>query len=205
VGTVPPRWAPYKERRDREYLTPKEVERLIAAARARGRRYGLRDATMILVAFRHGLRVSELCALRLDQIDFQNGKLHVRRLKNGMPSVHLMGGEELRALRALKRDDAAGRFVFMTERGAPMTRHGFGKLVARLSEVAKFQFGVHPHMLRPRHRLQARERRARHAIAAALPGAQKHHAHGTVYGSVAGAFQELLGGLTERRRGRKVA
>src|SRR5205814_7590926 len=60
-GTVPPRWSPYRERRPREYLTPKEVERLIAAARDRGRRYGLRDATMILVAFRHGLRVSELC------------------------------------------------------------------------------------------------------------------------------------------------
>jgi type 1 fimbriae regulatory protein FimB/type 1 fimbriae regulatory protein FimE len=148
LGTVPPRWAPYKERRDREYLTPKEVERLIAAARSRGRRYGLRDATMILVAFRHGLRASELCTLRWDQIDFQNGKLHVRRLKNGMPSVHLIGGEELRALRALKRDDAAGRFVFMTERGAPMTRHGFGKLLARLGEAANFQFRVHPHMLR---------------------------------------------------------
>jgi type 1 fimbriae regulatory protein FimB/type 1 fimbriae regulatory protein FimE len=103
---------------------------------------------MILVAFRHGLRVSELCLLRWDQIDFQNGKLHVRRLKNGMPSVHLIGGEELRALRALKRDDAAGRFVFMTERGAPMTRAGFGKMLARLGDAAKFQFRVHPHMLR---------------------------------------------------------
>jgi len=147
-GTVPPRWTPYKERRDREYLTPKEVERLIAAAKARGRRYGLRDATMILVAFRHGLRVSELCTLRWDQIDFQNAKLHVRRLKNGMPSVHLIGGEELRALRALHRDDQAGRFVFMTERGAPMTPAGFRKLLARLGMAAKFQFGVHPHMLR---------------------------------------------------------
>ena len=148
LGTVPPRWAPYKTRRDREYLTQKEVERLIAAAKARRRRYGLRDATMILVAFRHGLRVSELCMLRWDQIDFANGKLHVRRLKNGMPSVHLIGGEELRALRALKRDDAAGRYVFLSERGAPMTRAGFGKMLARLGNAAKFQFRVHPHMLR---------------------------------------------------------
>ena len=71
LGTVPPRWAPYKTRRDREYLTPKEVERLIDAAKKRGRRYGLRDATMILVAFRHGLRVVELCSLTWDQIDFR--------------------------------------------------------------------------------------------------------------------------------------
>src|SRR5438128_747329 len=101
-GTVPPRWSPYHERRPREYLTPKEVERLSGAAKSRGRRYGLRDATMILVAFRHGLRVSELCSLTWDQIDFGHGLMHVRRVKNGMPSVHQIGGEELRALRALK-------------------------------------------------------------------------------------------------------
>ena len=100
MGTVPPRWAPYKTRRDREYLTPKEVERLIAAAKARRRRYGLRDATMILVAFRHGLRVSELCSLTWDQIDFSQGMMHVGRLKNGIASVQQIGGEEMRALRA---------------------------------------------------------------------------------------------------------
>ena len=103
---------------------------------------------MILVAFRPGLRVSELCALTWDQIDFSQGMMHVRRIKSGMPSVQQIGGEELRALRALKRDEGAGRFVFMTERGAPMTPAGFRKLLARLGEAAKFPFGVHPHMLR---------------------------------------------------------
>src|SRR3954464_9550048 len=68
-GTVPPRQVPHAARRPREYLTPKEVERLIAAARQD--RYGHRDATMILVAYRHGLRVAELCALRWDQVDFE--------------------------------------------------------------------------------------------------------------------------------------
>src|SRR5215217_5254907 len=84
-GTVPPRPVPHAERRPREYLTPKEVERLITAARQN--RYGHRDATMIRVAYRHGLRVSELCALRWDQVDFEHGLLHVRRIKNGRPSV----------------------------------------------------------------------------------------------------------------------
>ena len=121
---------------------------LIEAAKKRGRRYGLRDATMILVAFRHGLRVSELCALRWDQIDFKTASLHVRRLKNGTASVHLIGGEELRMLRALRREDDASRFVFMTERGAPMTRDGFLKMLTRLGVSAKFPFPVHPHMLR---------------------------------------------------------
>ena len=118
-GTVPPPRRRNRDVRPREYLTPKEVERLIAAAKKRGRRYGLRDATMILVAFRHGLRVSELCALTWDQIDFSHGLIHVRRLKNGIPSVHQLGGEEMRSLRALKREDGASRYVFMTERGRP--------------------------------------------------------------------------------------
>ena len=147
-GTVPPTRVANAKLRPREYLTPKEVERLITAAKARHRRHNLRDATMILVAFRHGLRVSELCALTWDQIDFAQGMMHVRRIKSGMPSVQEIGGEELRALRALKRDDSAGRFVFMTERGAPMTAAGFRKMLARLGVAAKFVFGVHPHMLR---------------------------------------------------------
>ena len=147
-GTVPPRKPLNADRRPREYLTPKEVERLIAATKKRARRYSLRDATMILVAFRHGLRVSELCMLTWDQIDFSQGMMHVRRLKGGIPSVQQIGGEEMRMLRALKREDNAGRFVFMTERGAPMTAAGFRKLLARLGDGAKFPFPIHPHMLR---------------------------------------------------------
>lgn len=147
-GTVPPPRGRNRDARPREYLTPKEVERLIDAAKKRGRRYGLRDATMILVAFRHGLRVSELCALTWDQIDFATGMMHVNRVKNGMASVQQIGGEEMRALRALKREEGSSRFVFMTERGAPMTPAGFRKFLARLAVTAKFPFSVHPHMLR---------------------------------------------------------
>ena len=106
-GTVPPCRALNRDVRPREYLTTKEVQRLIDAAKKRGRRYGLRDATMILVAFRHGLRVVELCALTWDQIDFSTGMMHVNRVKNGMSSVQQIGGEEMRALRALKREDTA--------------------------------------------------------------------------------------------------
>jgi type 1 fimbriae regulatory protein FimB/type 1 fimbriae regulatory protein FimE len=125
-----------RDRRPREYLTPKEVERLIEHARKRGR-YGLRNATMILVAYRHGLRPGELCALRWDQIDLAHGLLHVRRLKNGIGSVHPLGGTELRALRTLKRGDGSGRYVFMTERGAPMTTAGLLKLMARIGAAAR--------------------------------------------------------------------
>jgi integrase len=99
------------ERRPREYLTPAEVEMLIATARKRGR-YGHRDATMILIAYRHGLRIGELVALRWDQVDFGEGFLHVTRLKHGVPSVHPLGGKELRAQRRLRREQSEGRHLF---------------------------------------------------------------------------------------------
>jgi site-specific recombinase XerD len=146
-GTVPPRRVENTARRPREYLTVKEVGRLMDAARERGR-YGHRDTTMILVAYRHGLRVSELCALRWDQVDFVRGLLHVRRVKSGTPSVHPLGGTEIRALRRLSREQSESRHVFLTERRSPMSPAGFRKMLARTGEGSEFPFPVHPHMLR---------------------------------------------------------
>ena len=104
--------------RTREYLTEREVERLMKAAG--GNRHGHRDATMILMAFRHGLRASELCSLRWGtQVDLAHGRLHVVRAKNGMPSVHPLTGTELRALRRLQREQEPGRYVFMSESSGP--------------------------------------------------------------------------------------
>src|SRR3954451_10216591 len=123
--------------RPREYLSEGEVDQLCKAAQKRGR-YGHRDATMILIAYRHGLRVSELVALRWDQIDLALGHLQVRRLKGGIDSVHPLSGREIRALRQLKRESAAdARFVFLTERGGPMTANSFGRmhLVAWIGDV----------------------------------------------------------------------
>ena len=93
-----PRRRPNKELRTREHLTRAEVEHLIAAAK--GAREGHRDATMILLAYRHGLRAAELVDLRWDQVDFQHGTLFVRRVKNGTPATHPIGGDELRAFAA---------------------------------------------------------------------------------------------------------
>jgi integrase len=132
--------------RVREYLTEREVERLMKAA---GRnRHGHRDATMILLAFRHGLRASELCSLRWEQVDLVHARLHVSRLKSGIPSVHPITGTELRALRRLQREQAPGRYLFMSERGAPMSAVGFRRMITRLGEAAKMPFPIHPHMLR---------------------------------------------------------
>jgi integrase len=93
--TVPLGRLPNVEYRTREYLTEREVERLMKAAA--NNRHGHSDATMILIAFRHGLRASELCSLRWDRADLVHGRLHVNRVKNGIPSVHPLTGIELRA------------------------------------------------------------------------------------------------------------
>ena len=152
IGTVEPHRRPPKrvhnaEVRAREYLTNAEVDRLIKAAGAN--RNGHRDATMVLVAYRHGLRPVELVTLRWDAIDFAHGQIHVSRAKNGSQSVHPLSGAELRALRRLKRDqEPSSPFVFTSERGAPFTTAGWRKMVARLGVAAKLGFKAHPHMFR---------------------------------------------------------
>jgi integrase len=145
--TVTPRRRRNGDLRTREYLTEAEVERLMDAAR--GNRYGHRDATMILVAYRHGLRVSELVDLRGDQVDFRTATLHVRRVKQGTPSTHPIVGDEMRALRRLQREQVPkSPFVFTSERGTPFSSAGFGRMIERAGIEAKFGFKPHPHMLR---------------------------------------------------------
>ena len=144
--TVTPKRPPNSELRTREYLTAAEVDQLMSAARKN--RWGHRDATMILVAYRHGLRASELVDLHWDQVDFASGTLHVRRLKQGVPGTHPIRGDELRALRRLKKEQSKSAFVFTSERDAPIAAAGFARMIERAGQEAKFGFKAHPHMLR---------------------------------------------------------
>jgi type 1 fimbriae regulatory protein FimB/type 1 fimbriae regulatory protein FimE len=145
--TVTPTRLPNAELRTREYLTDSEVNRLMKAAG--GNRWGHRDATMILVAYRHGLRVSELVDLRWDQIDFNTATMAVRRAKKGTPATHPIRGDEMRALRKLQREQHPKLpFVFTSERGSPFTTAGFARLAERAGKAAKLGFKAHPHMLR---------------------------------------------------------
>ena len=145
--TVAPGRQPDKAYRTREHLTATEVARLMKAAA--GNRWGHRDSTMILVAFRHGLRASELVDLQWSQIDFNAGTLHVRRVKRGTPATHPIIGDEMRALRRLQREqDPVSPFMFASERGGPLTTAGFARMVERAGEAAKLGFKAHPHMLR---------------------------------------------------------
>ena len=153
-GKVPPPRKTNKEVRSREYLSGNEIDRLMVAAKSLGR-HGHRDATLILIAYRHGLRVSELVALRWDMVDLKQGLLHVSRLKNGVESTHPIRGPELRALRKLQRDYPDTPYLFVTERKGPLTTSTVRKIIARAGEKAKIGLPVHPHMLRHSTRLQA--------------------------------------------------
>ena len=103
----------------------------------------------ILVAYRHGFRVSELVDLRWDQIDFPGAVLHVRRVKQGSPATHPIRGDGLRAPRKLQREqEPRSSFMFTSERGSPFTTSGFAKLVERAGEAADLGLPAHPHMLR---------------------------------------------------------
>jgi integrase len=103
---------------------------------------------MILLAYRHGLRSSELVELRWEQVDFKSASLAVRRLKNGTPSTHPLTGRELRELRRHQRESPQSPFVFVSERGAPLSRVGFARMVERAAAAADLKIKAHAHMLR---------------------------------------------------------
>jgi integrase len=127
---------------ERQWLTEDEVERLIKGASNE------RDRAMVLVAYRHGLRVSELVNLQWRQVDLDGGRIQVERLKGGESGVHPLSGREVRALRKLRRAQPVGsRFVFVTRDGGPMTRRAFDKLLRKAAQAVGLD-GVHPHLLR---------------------------------------------------------
>lgn len=148
TGKLPPKRLPNATRRRREYLTPEEVEAMIGAAKKAGR-HGERDAALILLAFRHGLRVSEIISLRWEQVNLKDGWLYVKRAKRGTPSTHPLRGPEIRALRAIERRyPDHGGYVFVSERKGPLTAASVYKIIARAGKEAGLPFPVHPHMLR---------------------------------------------------------
>ena len=145
--TVTPTRRPNSELRPREHLTEREVGKLIEVAKRN--RHGARDSAMILVAFRHGLRASEVCELQWSDVEFESATLHLRRAKGGATSTHPLLGDEMRALRSLKREAGdKSPFIFVSERGTPFSVSGLAKLIERAGVEAKLPFPVHAHMLR---------------------------------------------------------
>jgi hypothetical protein len=127
--------------RSREYLRPDEVERLISAAKSIGRHKN-RDTLLILMMFRHGLRVNEALDLKWTDIDWATAHVHIKRLKQGSPSVQPIDGKEMRLLRKVERSHGEERlpWIFISERRAPLTDHTVRKIVTRAGELAGFEF-----------------------------------------------------------------
>lgn len=147
VRTAPPKKVKNLEKRTREHLLPNEVEAMIKVARQVGR-HCLRDATLILLAYRHGLRISELVALRWSQVDFASGTIYINRLKNGVSATHPLHGPELRALRQLQREYPDSPYLFVSERKTVMTAATARGIISRAGTRAGLTLSVHPHMLR---------------------------------------------------------
>lgn len=138
------------EVRSREYLREDEVDQLITAAKSVGR-YPLRDGLAILMMYRHGLRVTELCRLRWGDVDWGTAHLYVKRIKNGKDSNQPIEGKELRTLRQHKREQEEklrSPYMFLNERKMPLGDEAVRQIVKRAGELADFDFPVHPHMLR---------------------------------------------------------
>ena len=145
-----PQGPPRKKPRDaavREYLRPDEVDAMVQAARQSGR-HRVRDAAIILLMFRHGLRTAELVALRWQQVDFKAGSLDVHRVKHGHHAKHPLRGPQLRLLRELQRLYPDSPYVFVSERKAPLSPRSIRAIVARTGKVAGLPFVPHPHQLR---------------------------------------------------------
>jgi integrase len=144
--TVTPQRPPNAELRTREHLTADEVEKLVEAVRQN--RDGHRDALMVLLAYRHGLRAAELVDLRWEQVDFKAASLHIRRAKNGTPATHPLSGREVRELRRHQRESPASPFLFVSERSAPLSAPGFSRMIERAAITADLGIKAHAHMLR---------------------------------------------------------
>ena len=133
----------------RDYLHDKEVDRLLAAAKE-SPRHGLRNHLLALCAYRHALRISEVVDLRVGDVDLDAGKIYCRRLKGSVSNTHPMEGDEIRAMRKWLRErpQTALDFIFVSERGSPLTRQAAWRILKEAGERAGLDVGVHPHMLK---------------------------------------------------------
>src|ERR1039457_4118138 len=189
-----------KEDSGRKHLTRLEVEKLIDAAK--GGRNGTRDRCLLLLMFRHGLRVSEACRLTLDQVDSESRVLHVRRLKGGLSTTQPLRSDELRAIgawlkdRARRKVRASVKAFFVSERRKPLHRSTVNLLLRTYSKAAALPLLAHPHMLRHACGFALTDQGADTRLIQDYLGASEHSAHRQVHGHQSGTVREALASMT---------
>jgi type 1 fimbriae regulatory protein FimE len=134
-------------RRSRDHLSPEEIEQLLEAAAETGR-HAHRNYTLILLCYRHGLRINELREMRWRVVDFKRRQLRVNRVNNGISSVHPLHATDLKALRKLKRDYPGTPYLFVTDRNEQLSKRTVSRVVAAAGRAAGFRFHVSPRMVR---------------------------------------------------------
>lgn len=138
------------DNQSKNFLTESEIKKFLESSR-KGR-HSVRDFCLMLMSFRHGLRVSELIDIRLKDLDIDTGRIYIRRIKGSLSTHQPIDGDELRAIRAWLRErknypNASSNYLFLSERG-PLTRQAVNYLVTQIGNRAKLKFSVNPHMLR---------------------------------------------------------
>jgi len=135
---------------DRKHLTSVEVDKLICATK--GKRHEARDRCLLLLMFRHGLRVSEACGLKLSQVDTESRVLHVARLKRGLSTTHPLRADEIKVIKIWLAKRAKMKVetdtFFVSERRRPLSRITAWAAIRDYGELAGLPLPAHPHMLR---------------------------------------------------------
>lgn len=132
----------------RDHLTASEVKHLIEAVKAQGGWYSKRNGLLILMIYRHGLRRREAAQLRWSDVDLSEGTIYIRRIKGSRSGRHPLQGDEMRALRKLKRNEGSSPFVFNSNRHTPLSERSISHIVHEAGLLAQFEFTVHAHLLR---------------------------------------------------------
>lgn len=168
---------------ERKHLTGREIEKMLAAVK--GARNEARDRCLLLMLFRHGLRVSEALALKLNAVDPDGRSLHVTRLKKGLSTTHPLRGDELRLLRVWLKVRATmnpeTNALFISERRGVLSRKTVWALVKRYGEAADPDIAAHPHMLRHACGFALADQGGGYAADTGLPETSEHPAYGTLY------------------------
>ena len=134
----------------REYLTAVEIETLLNTAKASGSSdfHRCRNHTLVLLAYRHGLRVSEAVAIKWAAIDMASARVWVNRLKGSISGSHPLGRDEVRCLKKLRSQIPHSQWVFTCQSGTPINESSARKCVERLGVKAKLSIPIHFHMMR---------------------------------------------------------